>query len=570
MDSEQQARDLEKYRRHFGSFCHDCLKIKTEEQEIAALDFNDAQKYMADYLIGKMEKKEAIRCIILKARKEGISTLTAAFFFWRASLFNNQNCYVVSYSDEGVSPLFEMYRLFYDAMPAHLRPMKRHDNAKILNFENPNDDARPGLPGRRSSVRVTGSDARFPGSGFTIHYLHISELGKINDPELLMKSLKPAVPRECCIIHESTAFGVGTYFHREWKRAEEKKSGYDALFFPWWKHKKYWLPVTELALSEKEELMQTAYELNVGQLAWRRWCIKDTCDGDEDLFKQEYPGNPGEAFLSTGRGVFMTSMLERYRLTAPTPVQVGDFDILYDKAGKEKASWTERPDGRWKIYHGPDKLREKKFCVGVDVAEGIDITPGKTGRKVDNSSVHVYDEDGRLCATWNGTMEPDILGMMVAAVAAWYNNAYIVVEANTYGMLVLSTIRDTGYDMTQIHHSVRYGEDVEQEMLRMGFYTNRKTKPQLIEDLLAGMRDKQVLTIDPETIDEMATYRRDARGRMNATSGCRDDRVMSAALCWQGVLVMPRMRKIKGEQKPDEFNTLDIDMTPRLLGGLTA
>ena len=36
----------------------------------------------------------------------------------------------------------------------------------------------------------------------------------------------------------------------------------------------------------------------------RRWAIENNCGGDVELFRQEYPACPEEAFLSTGSCIF--------------------------------------------------------------------------------------------------------------------------------------------------------------------------------------------------------------------------------------------------------------------------
>ena len=44
-------------------------------------------------------------------------------------------------------------------------------------------------------------------------------------------------------------------------------------------------------------------------MAWRRWAIKNKCQGDGDLFKQEYPATPLEAFRHAGNPVFGAGIL---------------------------------------------------------------------------------------------------------------------------------------------------------------------------------------------------------------------------------------------------------------------
>ena len=63
---------------------------------------------------------------------------------------------------------------------------------------------------------------------------------------------------------------------------------------------------------------------------WRRWCIRNNCQGDEEIFKQEYPSNPQEAFLVSGSSVFNKEIIIRRIETIPKPIKTGYFTYDYD------------------------------------------------------------------------------------------------------------------------------------------------------------------------------------------------------------------------------------------------
>ena len=41
-----------------------------------------------------------------------------------------------------------------------------------------------------------------------------------------------------------------------------------------------------------EIAIKSLYHLDNEQMQWRRWCIENNCNGEIDIFKQEYPSNP--------------------------------------------------------------------------------------------------------------------------------------------------------------------------------------------------------------------------------------------------------------------------------------
>ena len=105
------------------------------------------------------------------------------------------------------------------------------------------------------------------------------------------------------VILESTANGCD-YFKELWDRAVNGDNDFVPVFFPWHEMKEYRRKYDGFQLTKAETVLKKAYNLDNEQLAWRRWCIRNNCGGDEQLFRQEYPSAPEEAFILTGRCIF--------------------------------------------------------------------------------------------------------------------------------------------------------------------------------------------------------------------------------------------------------------------------
>src|SRR5690606_15501638 len=110
------------------------------------------------------------------------------------------------------------------------------------------------------------------------------------------------------VILESTANGVGNFFHQRWREAERGEGEFQAIFVPWYWQEEYRKdPGDEgdftASLTDEEIEYGDTYELDLWQLAWRRSKIKEL--GDPALFKQEYPANAVEAFQASGHDSFI-------------------------------------------------------------------------------------------------------------------------------------------------------------------------------------------------------------------------------------------------------------------------
>src|SRR5207245_4916074 len=98
-----------------------------------------------------------------------------------------------------------------------------------------------------------------------------------------------AVPNEpgTEVILESTANGIGNFFHRKWREAETGMSEYIAIFVPWFWQDEYRIPAGRaFKLDAAEGEYAALYGLEPDQMAWRRLKIAEL--GDPLLFRQEY------------------------------------------------------------------------------------------------------------------------------------------------------------------------------------------------------------------------------------------------------------------------------------------
>src|SRR5262249_9052066 len=142
---------------------------------------------------------------------------------------------------------------------------------------------------------------------------------------------------------ESTANGVGNFFHKKWREAETGRSEYTAIFVPWFWQDEYRQPVDRaFRLGPEEGEYAALYCLELEQMAWRRSKIDEL--GAGMLFKQEYPATAAEAFQMSGHDSYIAPMLvakARKGEHPPSgPVVIG-FDPAWKGADRHSMVWRQ-------------------------------------------------------------------------------------------------------------------------------------------------------------------------------------------------------------------------------------
>lgn len=520
------------------------LQIRNKKAEIVPLKLNIAQQKVMDII--EHDEKLGIpkRYIVLKARQMGLSTLFEALIFQDTSTSKNKNALIIAHEEPASQNLFQMSKLYYENLPDLIRPMKKYSNGKILAFENPETDEnkKQGNPGLRSKISIATAGTGEVGRSATIHNLHVSELAFFPDPKTTMLGLLQSVPDESntLIVLESTANGVGDYFHELWTKAVKGENEFVPIFLPWFIDPGYTRPFRsegerkqfidqveststnakgEVIFTYEKELMDK-HDLTYEQLNWRKYTIANKCQGDELLFMQEYPSTPEEAFISTGRPKFSLKALKKYQTITEEPER---GYLLYGDDGK--ISFLPDKNGYISIWRKPEP--DKFYCIGADVAEGL--------AHGDYSAAVVGDsEEFDIVSMWHGHIDPDLFGMELVKLGKYYNEAYIGVENNNHGLTTLTTMKKEEY--WNLYFAKSYDKIADKISQKLGWTTSPRTKPLMIDKLAEFVREMFLGIYSDFIIGEMYTYVIDDDGKTNAQTGCFDDTVIATAILLQLLL----------------------------------
>lgn len=502
------------------------LHIRTKSGQIAPFRLNASQQKLYATVAAAQEQGKPIRIIILKARQMGFSTLTEGIIFHRTACRHLHNALIITHKDEATTNLFNMSKLFYEYLPQQLKPMLKNSNAKELIFENPtkNQREKKRRPGLKSKIKCTTAGGKGVGRSDTLNDIHMSEVAFWpGDIITTIGGLMQAVPAtaDSMVIIESTANGFNA-FKTMWDDAVAGRSDFTPLFFPWYEMAEYRMPYRGEALTAEEQEMMQSFALDTEQMMWRRWCIANNCGGKLDLFRQEYPSTPEEAFLTTGSCIFDTEklVLRIQALSETTPTR-GRFTYKEKVAGLDKiilSDITFCPDttGEVAIYTPPQP--RQPYVIGGDTAgEGSDKF---TAQVLDNST-------GQQVAVLAQTYDEDEYAKQVYCLGWYYHYALVAIEVNfsTHPVRVLE----------QLHYPNLYQREVFDTYTgamrhAFGFQTNSATRPVLVGELVEYFRDNLHLATDIPTLQEALTFVRNARGKAEAEVGQHDDLLMGLGI----------------------------------------
>ena len=517
-------------------YIENCLKIKTKSGTVVPFRLNDTQRKL--YAVAKRQQDagKPVRLIILKARQLGFSTLTEGLIFHACATRKNVNALIVAHREDATANLFRMSKLFYDELPAPVKPMLRASNAQELVFENPSKlrserEARPGL---RSRIRCATAGGRGIGRSDTLQCVHLSEYafwpdgadGKASTLAGILQAV-PSLPGTMVVI-ESTANGFEDFKER-WDAAVAGENDFEPVFFAWFENPDYSMPVvpgTEWTPEERE--MRDAYRLTDEQLQWRRWCIANNCGGSLDMFRQEYPASPGEAFLHSGTGVFDNEQIVLRLERLPSPAGRGEFT---------DGEWTESETGAITLYELPEE--GVPYVLGGDTAgEGSDYF---TAIVIDNVS-------GRIVAKLRQKYSEPEYVRQIYALGRFYNDALVAIETNfsTYPVMKLQ-------EMEYPNQYSREREDTYTRQMKKsyGFRTDRQSRPRAIANLVEVFSSHPEWFTDRELLEEMLTFCYNEDHRPEALAGKHDDLVMGAAITY-AARHQQRMTVLTEPEKPRE------------------
>ena len=539
-------------------YIENCLYIRTKKGDVIPFRLNGPQEKLYAAMKRQRGAGLPVRLIVLKARQMGFSTLIGGTVFSRCATAKHRLGFVVSHDDKSTKKLFEMHKRFLDLLPKPMRPQVAASNGYQIVFDRPAKSKSP-VEGLDSRIEIATAGGSGIGRGSTIQFLHLSEYAFWpGDPNENFVSLMQAVPDDpdTIVVIESTANGWND-FKDKWDAACDRErrgelDGFLPVFFAWFEMPEYRRSVPPgFVRTPDEEELAGRYGLDDEQLVWRRWCIENNCGGDEELFRQEYPSCPEEAFLATGSCVFdQETITRRMEEVRECQWNRGEFRVEYAGDSVRVKSWTWREDKRGgvRILRTPE--RGVPYVLGADTA----------GEGSDYFAAHVLDNrTGRQVAVVHQLYGERQFTEQIYALGKYYNDALIGIEVN-FSTFPNELIQLMGYRRLYVRQTVDdYQKSVQK---KYGFRTDSRTRPLIIDGLKDVARQQAALITDYDTLGEMLTFIKSPTGRPQAEEGRHDDLVMSLAIAHfirgqQSYTAEPAVRRRWTERMWREYQEAD-------------
>ena len=551
--------------------------------------------------VRKLEKLrragKPIRLVLLKARQWGGSTTSQLYMAWLQLVHQTGlNSLIIAHQGTASDEIKDMFDRMIKAYPVELL----HDIGEAYNENEPKlvgvgkSGAIHRVPQRNCKIKLGTAERPDSCRGGDYNLVHCSEVGiwKKTDgkrPEDIVRSacsgilLKPYT----MIVYESTANGTGNFFQREYDAAKKKQSQFEAMFISWFDIDQYSAPIEDIeAFANRLYLNRNNDNANSnreesGKYLWWLWERGATLEAinwyiqerskytDHGQMASEYPSDDVEAFVHSGARVFDKYKVELLRPMCKPPRYIGD--VYGDGDEGEDAllnlRFAEDHQGQFWIWALPeiddDIEITDRYLVVVDI--------GGRSKDADWSVITVIDRlfmmDGGLpsiVAQWYGHIDMDLLAWKSVQIAAFYDEALLVIESNTAE--TKDKERNVDGDQSQyilnrvkgVYNNLYARKQSEDDIInkvpkKIGFHTNIATKPMVISTLVKVIRETLYVERDERCLDEYLTYEK-VGSKYGAISGKHDDLLMTRAIglhiCYNEMELPTEKKRIHNTNRP--------------------
>ncbi len=542
-----------------------CCTIKDKETALdVKFTLRRPQLKLLKILVDDFFAGVPIRIILLKARQWGGSTLVQMFFAWIQTFRRrNWNSVIIAHQMDPAKNI----RAMYSHMAANHPPAVR--SVRLKPFEGSTNNKQLVDQGGVISVGTMERPEALRSSDLKL--AHFSEVGMYREtkgkkPEEVMTAIIASVPRkaETAVILESTAKGIGNFFHNTWCDAEEGKNAYKPLFVAWFEieiYREFFRDETEQVEFVRSMTDYEIYLFNLGAtlegIKWYRAKRLEIAN-DNDM-RQEFPSTAEEAFITSGRPAHNPQHTLDMMQYCKEPLVVGELfaDAPYGaRAIDSSLRFAETAGGMLKIWKMPDRSRKilNRYIVSVDI--------GGKSKGADWTVISVIDRfwlmNGGVeecIATYRCHLDQDLAIWKAVQLAKFYDNALLVVESNSLNIKEQEgdhslTILD---EIKGIYTNLYYRDDPQKLReglpVRYGFHTNHATKTDLVTHMSRLLRENGYIERDREAVNEIRHYELKPDGTYGAVKGKHDDIYMSRAIGLKVSSTMPLPYEVKQKER---------------------
>lgn len=404
--------------------------------------------------------------VILKFRQAGVTELISMYCLWLAMYHPHKTIVIISIKDRVAKKVLRKIKFMYKHLPPHLR-------TKVINGRGSDIGTSTELEFANGSMISSIPTTEDAGRSEAVSLLVIDEAAIVRWAERIWAAAFPTLSTGGAAIINSTAYGVGNFFHKLFVNAVAGGNTFNPIRLHWQMHPERY----------RYEGDMEWYKMQAEVLGPRK--TAQEIDGD---------------FLTSGNTVFNLS----------------DIRDIEDYIDENPPIRTEL-GGLIRIFEEPQK--DTQYFIGADCS---------TGRANDFSTFSVMDRAGDEKACGKYKVGIDKHTDILADFGKRYRRAVVAPESNDIGLGVAINLQNNGY--TNLYYSrtllKKKGKSEPEVEEIPGWYTTKKNRPLIIADLEEDIRNDTCNIKNRFMCDEAPTFIYDARNRpiaMNKDKEAGDD-----------------------------------------------
>lgn len=387
--------------------------------------------------------------IVLKFRQAGITELISLYCLWLAMFHPNKNIVIISIKERVAVKVLRKIKYMYKNLPEWAKQ-------PIVNGRTKDIGTQTELEFANGSIITSIPTSEDAGRSEAVSLMVVDEAAILRLISRIWAAAFPTLSTGGAAIVNSTPYGIGNWYHKQWTDACTGNSNFTPIRLHWQMH------------PERDEAW---YKTMRAELGPRK--TAQEIDGD---------------FLSSGNTVFDLTDIKALEDT------LDDFKPMEYRNG-----------GKLRVYKKPNN--KNRFFLGADVA---------TGRADDFSAFSIMDETGEEYVSYKGKMPVTRYADLIMKLGYEYNQALLGPESNDIGLAVTSRIEEESYPNLYYSKSIlrKRGQNNPEQKEVPGWYTTKANRPIIVNNLEEDVRKEEGLLIkDPEFIREAYTFIYDTSGK---------------------------------------------------------
>lgn len=460
---------------------------------------------------------ELKKTVFNKTRQSGISTLTSIYCFWMGNFHDSESIDVISTKQTKAQAYVAKMDATYKNMPLFLRTPVKNKNMHGIKWEN-------------GSQIISETASETAGRGDSLSLLVLDEAAHYQSDRLTRGIIGAAMPTLSrtggALIIISTpngTHGSGAYYYEQVNQLQIKGNSTTERIvdIDWWEVPDIKGIKPYRGYNEKlQEFIEKDYYNNpvVKEAAKRYFRPIEENWRENDFLSKQYE--------DLGPVLFKQEIFHDFIIAEDQVLDDFVLDNLKNKIREYKPLQENELNGNQlkglMIWNLP--VPKRRYILSADVSTG-------TGN--DFSSFVVMDVDNyEQVAEFKGKTSTKRFGKIIKILAKYYNQAFVVIEANSIGEAVFNEVY---YHDTDPYDNVYKQKKTKNGVSRFtGWETNSKTRQLMLNDLIDWLSVEDLrnrLTIkSPRIYQEMTTWVW-KNGRPDHAEGSNDDLLVSLGLC---------------------------------------